>query len=79
MNTPHYTYFDEQEDLESPYYELLALKQRPISFHDTTEVSVNSYSSAYVSRFKTRPVEDEFEYMQLLATSYEEGGLIDLP
>ena len=40
---------------------------------------MNSYSSAYVSRFKTRPVEDEFEYMQLLATSYEEGGLIDLP
>ena len=32
-----------------------------------------------MSRFLTRSVEDEFEYMQILATSYEEGGLIDMP
>ena len=79
LNTPHYTYFDETEDLFSPYYEFLAKEIRPISFHDTREVSVNDLSSAYVSRFLKRSVRDEFEYMQILATSYEEGGLIDLP
>ena len=57
----------------------LAKKARPISFHETEEVHVNAYSSAYVSRFRYKQISDEFMYMQLLADTYENGGLIDMP
>ena len=77
LNEPHYSYLEKAkrdtkrlEDgtlkqlyINSPYYAFLAKKSRSISFHETKEIAVNDYSSAYVSRFKYRSAEDEFEYM----------------
>ena len=89
MNEPHYSYLDEAEspdddkDRKAPYYVYLAKKARSISFYDTKTLGVDELSdgvdNTFLGAYLNKSPANEFEYMQLVAETYENGGLIDLP